>query len=104
MRLPQLTMLMILPLLGTAHAEPFAQGDADAGKKLFAQNQCNSCHDRIMNGDGNAIFTRLNHKVRDPLQLVAQLRRCTGGGGIALSLKDEQNVAAFLNRTYYHFR
>jgi cytochrome c553 len=99
-----LTLLLTLSFLGAAHAEPFAKGDAEAGRRFFTQNQCNSCHDQIMGGDGNAVFTRFNRKIRNPQQLVAQLRRCTGGGGIAMSPKDEQDLAAYLNRTYYRFR
>jgi cytochrome c553 len=104
MKFPTLTLLLVMSFLGAAHAEPFAKGDAEAGKKFFTQNQCNSCHDQIMNGDGNAIFTRFNRKVRSPEQLVAQLGRCTAGAHIAMSDKDEQNLAAYLNRTYYHFK
>ena len=104
MKLLPLTALLSLSLIGTARAEPFAKGDAEAGKKFFAQNQCNSCHDSIMHGDGNAIFSRPGRKVRSPEQLVAQLRRCSGGAGIILSPRDEENLGAYLNLNYYHFK
>ncbi len=105
MKLLPLTVLLSLLLVETAHADPFAKGDAEAGKKLFTQSQCgSSCHDSIMGGNGNAIFTRLNRKVQNPQQLIAQLRRCTGGAGITLSPQDEQNLGAYLNRNYYHFK
>lgn len=104
MKFPLLTIFLTMSFLGAAHAEPFAKGDTEAGKKFFTQNNCNSCHDQIMNGDGNAIFTRFNRKVRNPGQLLAQLGRCTSGGGIAASDKDLQNLAAYLNRAYYHFK
>lgn len=104
MKLLPLTLILSLFLLGTAQAEPFSKGNTEAGKKFFQQNQCNSCHDQIMNGDGNAIFTRFNRKVRSPEQLLAQLGRCTAGGHIAMSDKDEQDLAAYLNRAYYHFK
>ncbi len=104
MKLLPLTALLPLFLVGIAHADPFPRGDAEAGKKFFAQNQCNSCHDSIMGGDGNAIFTRLDHKIRNPQQLVARLRVCAGGSGITLTPQDEQNLGAYLNRYYYHFK
>ncbi len=105
MKFLPLTVLFSLLLLGTAQAEPFAKGDAEAGKKLFTQNNCgSSCHDSIMGGNGNTIFTRFNHKVQNPQQLIAQLRRCTGGAGITLSPQDEENLGAYLNRNYYHFK
>lgn len=103
--LPFVTLFPLF-MLGAAHAEPFAKGDAEAGKKLFTQSQCgSSCHDSIMgNGNGNAIFSRFDRKVQNPQQLIAQLRRCTGGAGITLSPQDEQNLGAYLNRNYYHFK
>lgn len=104
MKFLPLAMILMMPLLGTAQAEPFAKGDTEAGKKFFTQNQCNSCHDQIMNGDGNAIFTRFNRKVRNPQELLAQLGRCTSGGGITMTDKDAQDLSAYLNRTYYHFK
>lgn len=104
MKFLPLTLVVSLSFLGAAHAEPFAKGDTQAGKKFFTQNQCNRCHNQIMHGDGNAIFTRFNRKVRSPEQLLAQLGRCTAGGHITMSDKDEQDLAAYLNRTYYHFK
>lgn len=104
MKFLPLTALLTLSLLGTAHAEPFAKGNPDAGRKFFADNQCNRCHEQIMGGDGNAIFTRIDRKVRNPQQLIAQLQRCTGCGGITMSPQEEQNVLAYLNRSYYHFK
>ncbi|HEY5994366.1 MAG TPA: cytochrome c [Gallionellaceae bacterium] len=96
--------LLALFLMGSAHAAPFPKGDAEAGKKFFTQNNCNRCHDGIMGGDGNKIFTRPNRKVSDPQQLVAQLRRCSGGAGITMTAQDEQNLGAYLSREYYHFK
>lgn len=87
-----------------AHAEPFASGNAAAGKKLFDQNHCNQCHDSIMRGNGNAIFTRPNHKVRNTQQLVDQMYACSGNVGITLTHQDEQDLGAYLNQSYYHFK
>ncbi len=97
-------MLLPLLLLGSALAAPFPTGDAEAGKKFFAQNNCNRCHDGIMKGDGNRIFTRLNRKVNDPDQLIAQLGRCSAGGNIPMTPQDKQNLGAYLSREYYHFK
>lgn len=87
-----------------AHAEPFAKGNVDAGKKLFDQNQCNRCHVKIVGGDGNAIFTNEDHKVKNPQQLVDQMHVCTGNIGITLSKQDEDNLGAYLNKRFYHFK
>lgn len=96
--------LAFLLCAATAHAEPFANGDAEAGHKFFTQNNCNRCHDGIMGGNGNAIFTRINHKVKNPQQLVDQMHVCTGNIGVTLTPQDEQNLGAYLNQHYYHFK
>ncbi len=101
--LPLVTLLSLL-LMSSAHAAPFPSGDAEAGKKFFAQNNCNRCHDGIMKGDGNKIFTRFNHKVNSPDELIAQLGRCSAGGNIPMTPQDKQNLGAYLSREYYHFK
>lgn len=87
-----------------AQAVPFPKGDEQAGKKLFDQNKCNRCHIQLMGGDGSAIFTRPNHKVTNPQQLVAQMHVCSGNVGITLSEQDEQNLGAYLNNNFYKFK
>ena len=99
------TILMLALLLcGGAQAMPFSSGDAAAGKRLFDRNHCNSCHDGMMHGDGNAIFTRPTHKVKNVEQLVDQMHVCSGNVGITLSAQDEQDLGAWLNQSFYHFK
>ena len=98
-----LTLLLLL-CTAAAHAEPFPKGNEEAGKKLFDQNHCNRCHSQMLGGDGSAIFTRPDHKVKNPEQLVAQMHVCSGNVGITLSPQDEQNLGAYLNRNYYRFK
>lgn len=96
--------LIVFFVTFTAQAEPFAGGNAGNGKKLFDQHNCNRCHKSIMGGDGSAIFTRINRKVRSPKELVTQLYICSGNAGISLSKQDEQDLGAYLSKTYYHFK
>jgi len=79
-------------------------GDAEAGKKFFGQNQCNRCHSSMLGGDGSAIFTRPGRKVKNPQQLVNQMHLCSGNVSITLSPQDEQKLGAYLNQNYYHFK
>ncbi len=100
-------LLFALALAATsciAQAAPFAAGKVDAGRKLFEQNRCNSCHVSMLGGDGSAIFTRPDHKVRNPQQLVDQMYVCSGNVGVTLTHQDEQDLGAYLNGTYYHFK
>lgn len=95
---------MFLLLCSTAQAVPFADGQPEAGKKLFDKYKCNSCHNGKMGGDGNAIFTRPNRKVTDPQQLAAQINVCAGNVGANFSTQEKQDLAAYLNKHFYKFK
>ncbi|MFZ1546542.1 MAG: cytochrome c [Candidatus Nitrotoga sp.] len=97
-------LVIFLFLCGTAQAVPFADGQPEAGKKLFDKYQCNSCHSGKMGGDGNAIFTRPNHKVKDPQQLAAQIVICARNARATLSTQDHLDLAAYLNKHFYKFK
>jgi len=84
----------------TAVANPFPNGDARTGQKLFTQYKCSSCHAAMLGGDGSAMFTRPDRKVRSVAQLVEQMNFCTGNLGIKLTPQDEQHLGAYLNRYY----
>jgi cytochrome c2 len=104
MKYLSVTALLPILLMSSAQAEPFPKGDAEAGKKFFAQNNCNRCHDGIMGGNGNKIFTRPNRKVNNPQQMIAQFGMCSQAAGITITPQDEQNLGAYLSREYYHFK
>ena len=95
--------MLLLSLSLTASANPFAQGDAAAGETLFTQLKCNSCHVNMYGGDGSAIFTRPNTKVHNASELIAQIGRCGGNVDKTFSAREEQDIAAYLNR-YYHLK
>ncbi|OGS80664.1 MAG: hypothetical protein A2061_06365 [Gallionellales bacterium GWA2_59_43] len=84
----------------TAAANPFPKGDAQTGQKLFAQHKCSSCHIAMLGGDGSAMFTRPERKVRTAADLVEQMNRCNANLGIELTPQDEQHLGAYLNRYY----
>lgn len=96
--------LLLLLVGSTAQAAPFASGSAEAGKQLFNKHNCNSCHVKMVGGDGNAVFTRPEHKVRNAGQLVQQMSMCSANTGIQLSAQDEQNIGAYLNQRFYKFK
>jgi hypothetical protein len=95
---------IFLLLCGTAQAESFADGQPEAGKKLFDQYQCNRCHNGKMGGDGNAIFTRSNRKVNDPQQLAAQILVCARNVRANFSTQEKLDIAAYLNKNFYKFK
>lgn len=94
------TFIALLLAATTAAADPFPKGDAQTGQKLFAQYKCSSCHAAMLGGDGSAMFTRPDRKVKSVAQLVEQMNFCTGNLGIKLTPQDEQHLGAYLNRYY----
>jgi len=83
-----------------AQAAPFPNGNAQTGKALFDQYKCNSCHAAMLGGDGNAMFTRADRKVRSPADLIEQIKLCSGNVGAKLTPPEEQHLGAYLNRYY----
>ncbi|MDD3883660.1 MAG: cytochrome c [Gallionella sp.] len=99
-----LLALALLSLSGIALANPFPKGNAQTGQQLFAKYDCSSCHKGKMGGDGSAIFTRANRTVSSPDELLVQMERCSGAIGKSLSGQEKQDLAAYLNKTYYRFK
>ena len=97
-------LFLILIAAGTAQATPFAGGNADNGKKLFAKYECDSCHKGKVGGDGSAIFTRADRIVHTAAELIPRIKFCSGVVGANLSAQEEQDLAAYLNQGYYHFK
>ena len=96
--------LIFLTVTATAQAAPFARGDAASGKKTFDQHKCNSCHASMLGGDGSAMFTRAERKVKTPASLATQITRCSTNLGLMLFEDDEENIGAYLNKNYYKFK
>ena len=87
-----------------ALANPFPEGNPEAGKKIFEEKQCSSCHIGKVGGDGSAIFTRPNRIVNNPQEMVERMHVCSGAVGMTLTPQIEQDLGAYLNQTYYHFK
>ena len=98
--LKKLSLLMLIGASTAAIASPFPNGDAVNGQKLFEQHRCNRCHDSMMGGEGNKIFTRFNRIVSTPEGLLSQINICSGNVNAHLSEQDQQDLGAYLNRYY----
>ena len=85
-----------------AGAEPFAKGDFSVGKKMV-EAQCIACHAERFGGDGSAIYTRENRKVKTAQGLLAQIRNCNTMLDVKWFEDEELHVANYLNKTYYKF-
>ena len=95
-----ITLLFMLCAANVVSANPFPNGNAQTGQKLFEQNKCNRCHAAMLGGDGSAMFTRADRKVHNATELTEQIRICSGNVGAKLTAQDEQHLGAYLNRYY----
>ena len=95
-----ITALILLCAATAASANPFPNGNAQTGQKLFEQYKCNSCHADMLGGDGSAIFTRTERKVHNAAELIKQMEACSGSIGTKLTPQEKQHLGAYLNRYY----
>ena len=95
-----ITTFILLCVATVASANPFPDGNAKAGQKLFEKYDCNKCHNSIMGGDGNKIFTRFNRKRNSPEGLIEQIGMCSGNVNAHFTPQETQNLAAYLNIFY----
>ena len=71
----------------------------------MVEKNCVACHASRFddNGDGSAIYTRKDRKVKNAQGLLTQIRSCNTNLGLQWFEDEELHVASYLNKTYYHF-
>ena len=84
-------LLAVLMLTG-----PVAAADLANGKALH-DSVCKTCHQ-------SDYYTRKNGIVHSGAELTAQVTRCQEGAGEEWSATQIEDVAAYLNTTYYKFK
>ncbi len=84
-------------------ADGFRNGDAKLGEPI-ASRDCVACHARRFEGNADRIYLRADRKVRSAAQLMAQIRYCNTELGAGYFPEEEEHIAAYLNRQYYHFQ
>lgn len=85
-----------------ALAAPFSAGDPKIGKTL-ASKHCVACHVSMFGGDGSAMYTRPDRKIKSADKLLTQVRACNTNVGANWFPEEEIHVAAYLNQAYYKF-
>jgi hypothetical protein len=96
-------MTLLLGAAATATANPFPNGNVQNGQKIFEKYDCNQCHNKIMGGDGNKIFTRFDRKRNNPEGLIEQIGMCSGNVNAHFDTQETQDLAAYLN-IFYKFK
>jgi mono/diheme cytochrome c family protein len=100
-------LLALAVILNAQHAfsaENFKKTDPAAGKRLFDEAKCNACHDKMMKGDGNRIFTRPDRRITSAPALEKMVRSCIDRTGASLFPEDAEHIAAYLNEQFYKFK
>jgi mono/diheme cytochrome c family protein len=78
------------------YAAPFDKGDPKIGKALHDKS-CMTCH-------STGVYSRADRIVKTPAQLAARISGCNANTGAGWFPQDEQNVGAYLNQNFYHFK
>jgi predicted lipase len=86
--------LMTLCLVATSHSALAA--DVNNGKKLQQKN-CMKCHD-----DG--MYTRDDRFIKNESSLRTQVQRCESTLGLTWFDEEVNDVTAYLNQSFYHFK
>ncbi len=90
-------------VLAVAFGVPNAgAADTNTGRQLHNAN-CISCHAALMQGDASRIYTRSERTVASYPELVEQVRRCQSNLSAGWTDAQINDVAAFLNASYYKF-
>ena len=77
--------------------------DPAEGRKLVAERNCETCHQKKMQGDAKAIYLRKDRRVTSPEKLKAQVAACNSELNLQLFPDEEEHIVAHLDKTYYKF-
>ena len=100
----RLLVLIALMLPACALAQAFPKADPAAGKRAYDEAKCGACHDKLMGGDGNRIFTRTDRKISTPPALLKMVRFCIDRTGSSVFPEDAEHIAAYLNQQFYKLK
>jgi cytochrome c553 len=93
MKTVSLTSITVCLLAATSSLQA---ANVDNGKTLVESN-CTKCHDQ-------QVYTRPDRRVNTLEGLTKQVTRCERSLGLKWFDDDIDDVAAYLNQTYYHFK
>ena len=86
---------LLVPLAALATTDPAE------GRRLIETHKCETCHQDRVYGTVGTIYLRKDRKVTSWSKLKAQVAVCNSRFNFGLFPEDEENIAAYLNATYY---
>jgi len=87
-----------------ANANPFAKGNAAAGKKLH-DAKCSACHNTMFpDKDGTQLYSDLFRKVDSPARLRVMVNMCATRSNAGWFEEEIEHTLRYLNDTYYQFK
>ena len=91
--------------ISTATAQPalFKDADLKLGMHLIAEKNCDSCHQKRLGGNGNAIY-RPQGRINTPGFLRGMVEQCNTELNLGFFPEEVTAVAAVLNRDHYKFK
>lgn len=99
------TLLLGLLLCCSAFAQPalFKDADLKLGAQLIAQNNCDTCHQKRVGGDGSAMY-KPQGRINTPGFLRGMVEQCNTELNLGFFPEEVTAIAAVLNRDHYKFK
>lgn len=98
-------LLLVLAGLGmsgivTAQDEMIVTGNAHNGKKIY-EAKCVACHISLVGGDGMALHTRVNRRIKTAEGLLGRVNGCNHQIKAGLNEDQINDVVGFLYDSFY---
>lgn len=97
--------LLLVMVTSLTQAQPalFKDADLKLGAELIAQNNCDTCHQKRVGGNGNAIY-KPQGRINTPGFLRGMVEQCNTELNLGFFPEEVTAIAAVLNRDHYKFK
>lgn len=93
--------ITMLFLVGTSSASDILlPGDAKVGKKIY-DDKCVACHISLVGGDGSALHTRPNRRIKTAEGLLGRVEGCNHQLKAGLKPDQIKDIVAYLHKAFY---